>query len=142
MTIRRPLTLTIAFASVGVMLQACAPTPSGPSVRLFHSDFQGIAKTCATPKADMIPGKAVDVSMRVSSDAGWCGLTVNNGSRPFDTELLTARPAHGKIYAHIVGNDTRIDYTPDAGFVGTDTFTVKLLPGNAVVNVAVTAVAH
>ncbi len=142
MTIRRPLTLTIAFASVGVLLQACAHAPAGPSVRLFNSDFQGIAKTCVTSKAAPAPGKTVEATMQAGSDAGWCGLTVNNDGRPFDTQLLTARPAHGKIYAHMVGNDTRIDYTPETGFVGPDSFTVKLLPGDAIVHVAVTTVAR
>jgi len=142
MSIRRPLTLTIAFASVGVLLQACAHQPAGPSVRLFNSDFQGIARTCVAPKPATIPGKTVEATMQVGSDAGWCGLTVNNDGHPFDTELLTARPAHGKIYAHMVGNDTRIDYTPETGFVGADSFTMKLLPGDAAVHVTVTDVAH
>ena len=142
MTIRRHTTLFLAFATMGALLQACAPRASGPQTRLFASDFQGVARTCATPKPTPISGKTIEASMRVGSDNGWCGLTVNNGGRPFATELLTARPAHGKIYVHGVGNDTRIDYTPDYGYTGADSFTVQLLPGDASVHVAVTAVAH
>jgi hypothetical protein len=37
---------------------------------------------------------------------------------------------------------TRIDYTPNKGFVGTDAFAVKLIPGDATVRVAVTAAAN
>ena len=42
---------------------------------------------------------------------------------------------------HEVGDNTRIDYTPDRGFSGTDSFAVKLIPGDAKVIVAVTVTA-
>jgi hypothetical protein len=142
MTIRRHTTHILALAAMGALLQGCAPKPSGPAVRLFEADFKSAAKTCQTPKPDTIPGKTIDASMKVSSDGGWCGLSVANGGRPFDAELLTAAPAHGKVYVHRVGNDTRIDYTPEAGFTGADAFTVQLLPNDASVHVGVTAVAH
>ena len=142
MTIHRHTTQILALAAMGALLQGCAPTPSGPPARLFEADFKGAAKTCQTPKPDTIPGKTIDASMKVGSDGGWCGLQVTHGGRPFDAELLTVRPEHGKVYVHRVGNDTRIDYTPDAGFIGADAFTVQLLPGDASVHVVVTAVAH
>ena len=47
-------------------------------------------------------------------------------------------PSHGRVFAHHVGNNTRIDYTPDPGFVGTDSFAVRLIPGNAVFEAALT----
>lgn len=142
MKIRRHSTPILAFVALGALLQACAPRPSGPSVRLYEADFKGGAKTCQTPKPEAIPGKTVDASMKVGSDGGWCGLVMNNGGHPFATELLTARPEHGKVYVHSVGNDTRIDYTPDVGFVGSDSFTVQLLPGDDSVHVLVTDIAH
>ena len=142
MTIRRHTTLILALASVGALLQACAPRPSGPAVRRYASDFKGVAKTCDAPKVSPALGKTVEATMKVGSDGGWCGLLVNNGGRAFDTQLLTARPEHGKVFVHGVGNDTRIDYTPDAGFVGADSFTVQLLPGEDSVHITVSAVAH
>lgn len=142
MTIPGHLTPILALAAIAALLQACAPRPSGPQARLYEADFKGAAKTCQTPKPATIPGKTIDASMQVGSDGGWCGLSVNNGDRPFDAELLTAAPAHGKVYVHKVGNDTRIDYTPVAGFTGPDSFTVQLLPTDATVHVGVTAVAH
>ena len=42
-----------------------------------------------------------------------------------------------QVYIHPVGNATRIDYTPDARFSGSDTFVVKLLPGSPVLRVSV-----
>jgi hypothetical protein len=40
-----------------------------------------------------------------------------------------------------VGDETRIDYTPDRRFAGSDAFTVKLIPGDATIKVAVTVTA-
>ena len=51
--------------------------------------------------------------MKLGNDGGWCAITVNNGGRPFDAGLLAAAPAHGKVLVHTVGNNTRIDYTPE-----------------------------
>ncbi len=42
---------------------------------------------------------------------------------------------------HEVGDDTRIDYTPDRRFTGSDSFTVKLIPGEERLKVAVTVTA-
>ena len=39
---------------------------------------------------------------------------------------------------HTVGNDTRIDYTPAARYAGADAFTVRLLPGDAMIRVTAT----
>ena len=46
------------------------------------------------------------------------------------------------VYIHPVGDDTRIDYTPDLGFSGIDSFVVRLLPGNPVLRVNVTVAPH
>ena len=51
-------------------------------------------------------------------------------------------PTHGSVLIHEVGDNTRIDYTPDRGFTGTDSFAVQLIPGDAKVNVAVMVTAH
>jgi hypothetical protein len=83
-------------------------------------------------------GQTVQAQMQVVNDGGWCGMTVNRNGVPYDSYMLATRPNHGTVYAHRVGNNTRIDYTPDAGFAGTDSFAVTLIPGNAVVGVGVT----
>ncbi len=76
--------------------------------------------------------------MQVSNEGGWCGITANRGGAAFDSYLLDVRPVHGRVFAHRVGGNTRIDYTPDRGFVGTDQFAVRLIPGNGVIQGAVT----
>ncbi len=143
MTILRHTTLFLALATTGALLQGCGPAkPGAPAPRLFEADMKGGAKTCETAKPAPVGGKTIEASMKVGSDGGWCGLPVRDGDKPFDAGLLIVRPGHGKILVHRVGNDTRIDYTPEFGFTGADTFTVQLLPGGTEVRVGVTAVAH
>ena len=130
----------LAIAAIALLLQACAPKPPpAPGPRMFAADMTGAAKSCTVPPVTPVAGKMLDVAMRVANDGGWCAVTVNNNGRPYDAGLLDAQPKHGKVLIHTVGNDTRIDYTPDPRFAGADTFTVRLLPGGAVIRVAVAA---
>lgn len=65
-------------------------------------------------------------------------MILTHGQQPYDSYLMVTRPAHGRVFAHRVGNNTRIDYTPDAGFTGADSYAIRLIPGNAVVEATVT----
>lgn len=142
MTIPPNTTPLLALAMAGALLQGCAnkagPLSSGP--RVYAMDMNGGARTCEVTKPALAAGKVADATMKVGNDGGWCGLPVRNGGKPYDAGLLAVRAAHGKVFVHSVGSDTRIDYTPDSGFTGTDSFTVQLLPGEAGVRVAVTTV--
>ena len=42
--------------------------------------------------------------------------------KPYSAGLLIAEPMHGKVLIHSVGDNTRIDYTPDVRFAGADSF--------------------
>jgi hypothetical protein len=132
-----------ALAVTAALLPGCSaekpPAPHAPQARTYAVDQTGAAKSCTAPRPTLTAGKPSDVAMAVTNDGGWCGLAVAQaGPKPFGAGLLTTRPAHGKVYVHTVGDDTRIDYTPDIGFAGTDGFTVQLVPGDASVRVAVT----
>ena len=122
------------------MLQGCAekPAPQGPQPRLFSTDFQGAAKSCTAPKPTLTPGKEAAATLKVGNEGGWCAISVSNDGAPYAAGLLTRSPEHGDVYIHPVGNDTRIDYTPDRGYRGSDAFVVKLLPGSPSLSVAVT----
>ena len=126
-------------------LQGCsdnASTSTAPQLPVYAADVAGGAKMCEAKAPSLVPNQAVDAGMKVVNDGGWCGISVHQeGSKPFDSELLTARPAHGTVTVHPVGSNTRIDYVPDRGFTGTDSFAVKLLPGSSVVQVAVSVTA-
>ncbi len=124
----------------GLVLQACGgPAAPASSTRLFATDFAGAARSCSAPKPELKEGETAAVTMTVGNDGGWCAITVAQpNGRPFDAGLLTDRPGHGKVFIHEVGNDTRIDYTPDRGFHGSDSFTATLIPGNPRMKVDVT----
>lgn len=136
--------LGYAALAGGLALAACSSTPNNiapvPSkLRVFAADVTGSTKTCEAPKPSPVPGQTTEVSIKQLNDGGWCAFLIHqDGPKPYDAGLLTARPAHGTVLIHQVGDDTRIDYTPDAGFAGNDSFAVKLLPGDATLHVAAT----
>ena len=123
-------------AMVGALLQGCAPkAPPAPTARVFATDLEGGTKVCQVPKVAPLPGKDTQVAMKLGNDGGWCGIAVAADGKPYDAGLLIAPPAHGKVLIHTVGDATRIDYTPETQFAGNDAFTVRLLPGGAVLRV-------
>lgn len=131
----------LALASAPVLLQGCAETKQAQpnsTLRIFAADQTGGAKTCQGAKPAVTDGQAVDAAIKLGNDGGWCAVSVDQRGRPFASALLTGRPNHGKVFVHQVGDATRIDYTPFRGFVGADSFAVKLIPGDGVVRVAVT----
>ena len=128
---------------VAVALLGCAPQQRPVSqTRLYATDQMGGAKSCSVPKvAAPEAGKEVAVPMTVGNDGGWCAISVDDNGHPFTAGLLSARPTHGRVYVHSVGDATRIDYTPETGYVGPDAFSVHLLPGDGVVSGTVTVTA-
>ena len=127
-----------ALALTAMLVQACdQPATTASSTRLYAIDQAGGAKTCNSPSAQPAGGQTTDVAMTVTNDGGWCGLSVTQSGKPYSASVLTARPKNGKVYVHTVGDRPRVDYTPDRGFAGNDSFTVKLVPGDAVVRVNV-----
>jgi hypothetical protein len=128
----------LTLAATAMLLQACAEKPaSAPAVRLFAADVIGGAKNCVVPKVTPAAGQEAEVAVKVGNDGGWCGMTISTGGKPYAAGLLETAPAHGKVQIHTVGNDTRIDYTPERGFTGSDAFRVKLIPGDAVIRASV-----
>jgi hypothetical protein len=123
------------------VLAGCAkpPPPVVSTTRVYAVDQQGAAKTCKVSDVAAAPGKQVPVEMAVGNDGGWCALSLSAPDHsPYGAGLLTDRAAHGTVYIHTVGDDTRIDYTPDHGYAGTDKFTVTLLPGEVALAFSVT----
>jgi hypothetical protein len=131
-----------AFVITGLLLAGCSHDSGGAAgskLRVYAADLAGAAKLCDVPKVDPLAGGGSEAPIKMSNDGGWCAIRVHqDGPKPFDAGLLTTRPNHGDVLIHEVGDDTRIDYTPDRGFAGKDAFVVKLLPGNAIIQVGVT----
>ncbi|HEX4173842.1 MAG TPA: hypothetical protein VHY82_15345 [Acetobacteraceae bacterium] len=128
----------LALAATALLLQACTerpPAATGP--RVFQADLVGAAKSCTVPKVTPTAGQETPVEIKMGNDGGWCAITVNDAGKPFDAGLLLTEPAHGKVYIHTVGDETRIDYTPEPRFAGSDAFAVRLIPGGAVLRASV-----
>jgi hypothetical protein len=131
----------IALIVAGGLLQGCAEerAVTGPHARVYAADVAGGARACTAPDPATTDGKTLEANMTVGNDGGWCGVKVHQpGPKPYDAGLLTGRAAHGEVVIHEVGDDTRLDYTPDRGYAGPDSFTVKLVPGGSIVRVNVT----
>lgn len=131
------------LAATGLVLQGCAPqqaaAPAPEGARQYAVDQQGGARVCTVPKAPALAdGKETPIAMAVGNDGGWCAISVGHDGGPYSVGLLVGRPAHGQVYIHTVGDNTRIDYTPNTGYVGPDSFTARLIPGNPTVRVTVT----
>ncbi len=122
------------------LLQACAPkVDTGSRLRVYAVDLAGGARTCSVPRITPAAGQTTEAAIKLVNDGGWCGLPLYQpGPKPYDVGLLTARPEHGSVLIHEVGDETRIDYTPDRRFAGSDSFSVRLLPGNETIHVAAT----
>jgi hypothetical protein len=127
----------LGLAATALLASGCAPQVAGWN-GIYNADVTGGAKACTAPVAFPQDGQGVAEQVQVVNDGGWCGINASRGGLPFDSYLLIARPSHGNVFAHRVGANTRIDYTPDKGFAGTDSFAVRLLPGGATIQAAVT----
>ena len=121
----------LAAAAGLVGLQACAPQQQqaaalGP--RLYAVDVQGRSALCDVPqKVSLAAGRPTEAAMTMDNDGGWCGIVTDRAG----PGLVVAKPANGHLNVRKVGATTRVDYIPDRGFVGTDSFAVKLLPDQA-----------
>jgi hypothetical protein len=103
---------------------------------VYQTDTVGKAASCTVSPVTVTDNHPSAVTM-TTGGGGWCGINVRHDGEPFAAGLLTQEAHNGKVYIHSVGDDTRIDYTPRPGSVGPDSFAVQLIPGNAVIQVAV-----
>ncbi|MBK1659241.1 hypothetical protein E2C05_09850 [Paracraurococcus ruber] len=135
--IRRAIVATGALAALaGCQQPQQAAGPAG--ARVYYADTQGAASVCEAPRSvALAAGQQAEAAMTVKNDGGWCGITVALSGKPYDAGLLVGRPEHGRVHVRKVGDATRVDYIPDAGFGGEDRFTVRFLPGNPALRVMV-----
>ena len=132
----------LACMAAGAVLEGCAEkVAQGPRSRVFAADVSGRAKNCTVSKVDVRDGQETPATVQVGNDGGWCAITVDRRGKPYDSGLLITRPAHGTVVIHPVGDDTRIDYTPARGYTGSDSFAVRLIPGDGSIRASVTVTA-
>lgn len=140
MNLRLNFVLPVALAAVVAGCAPQAPRPAASVNRVYATDLSGGARVCTVPQSvNLVAGQPTDVTMAVGNDGGWCGIVVSQpGPRPFAAGLVTTRPQHGRLHVRRVGDYTRVDYIPNAGYRGTDAFAVRLMPGGSVLRVAAT----
>ena len=129
------------FLPALLLLAGCA-TPAQQAARnrspVYAADLSGKAASCTAPEQKLTDGKPSTVAM-ATGGGGWCGILVTRDGKPLDAGLLTQKPRNGAVYVHLVGDDTRVDYTPRPGAVGADSFAVKFIPGDETMQVMVNA---
>lgn len=134
---RIPFRALAAVVGLAGLQVACAPQQqaAAPGPRIFAVDVQGRSALCDVPNGvSLAAGKPTEAALVMDNDGGWCGIRTDKAG----PGLVTAKPAHGRLHVRKVGATTRVDYIPDRGFVGTDSFTVKLLPDQSELKVAAT----
>ena len=120
-------TKLIAAAAAVLALSGCARTPPpAPAVDLQN---EGMAKTCTPSAVDLAAPAPATIAL---TNDGWCGLvTAEKEGQPFKYGLVKARPEHGRVYIRPVNGQTRVEYTANPGFAGSDRFAVALVPNAA-----------
>lgn len=117
----------IAIAVTAVAVTGCAATQvQAPSPK---EDLNvGIAKTCTPTSVDLSAANATSATITMTND-GWCALRLKQkDGQPYLLGLVKSNPTHGRILIQKIGGETRIEYTADDRYVGTDKFTVALRP--------------
>ncbi len=131
----------LALAAV-LLLAGCA-NKQGASTQGLDQRNEGIAKTCTPSVPELNASASASATITMTND-GWCAVrTSERDGKPYQLGPLKSRPEHGRVLIQPVNAETRIEYTPDPRFVGTDRFNVALrsrTPGtpDATVQVAVT----
>ena len=115
----------LAPLAAALALSACANTKP-PVLAAEDPRNDGIATTCTPTNPDMKTPGPYTGTITMAND-GWCGVfAVERDGKPFSLGLVRNRPEHGRVFIQKVANATRVEYTPNAGYVGSDAFTVAL----------------
>ena len=113
----------IATLAAAIALSGCA-AKAPPAAQAVDLQNEGIAKTCTPSAVDLAPPSTATIAM---TNDGWCSVvTAEKDGQPFKFGLVKTRPAHGRVYIQPVNGQTRVEYTANAGYVGSDSFTVAL----------------
>ncbi len=136
--------------AIGVLVAGCqppaAPPPAAPPPLPPHAGPPPAA-VCQVAPFSVPDGGTTNVSLTVSNEGGYCAakLTAANGN-PFDAPLVPVLPLHGTPRVIKYNGQTSVEYTPNAGYTGHDSFVVKLIlrgkPGYTTLNMSVTVQGH
>ena len=116
---------------LALLLQGCekppAPVAEAPVALPPHLGPPPAAQ-CTVAPFHVADGGTATVAMTISNDGGFCAasLVAGNG-HPFDAPLVPVRPLHGDETVVRYNGKTSIEYAATPGYVGHDSFTVRLI---------------
>ncbi len=128
------------------VLQGCAkpaaPPPPEPPPPLPPHAGPPAAQQCSVTPFSVKDGGSADVVMTLSSEGGYCAATlVSEEDAPFSAGLVTVTPLHGIPRVVRYNGKTSVEFAPQPGFVGHDSFIVRLIvrgkPGYTTLNMSV-----
>jgi hypothetical protein len=134
--------LGIAVTVAGCQTPAPPPPPAPPAPLPYHIGPPPAA-SCTVVPFKVADGGTTDVAMAVGNDGGYCATTLTADSgKPFDVGLVPVVPDHGTPRVVRYNGKTSVEYTPDPGYTGHDSFVVHLLvhgkTNHTTLNVSVT----
>lgn len=122
---------TLVFLFIAVSLASCAPPPKPPPPPpppLPPHLGPPPAAACNVAPFEVADGGSAKIAMSVSNEGGYCAATLTAASgKPFDAPLLHQPPHHGSARVVKYNGRTSVEYTPVAGYAGTDSFEVRLI---------------
>ncbi len=133
---------------LGAALVGCAkpeaPPPAPPPTALPPHAGPPPAAQCSVNPFSVRDGGTANVVMSVSNEGGYCAATLTTeGGVPFAAPLVPVAPLHGIPRVVRYNGKTSVEYAPQPGFVGHDSFIVKLIvrgkPGYTTLNMSVNA---
>jgi hypothetical protein len=128
---------------LATLVAGCAPkeAPPAPEPTVLPPHFgPPPAATCKAPEVQLKEGGTTAATITLVNDGGYCALTLTAPSGgPYDAGLEPVPPRHGRAVIIRYNGHTSVEYTPDRGFAGTDSFTARLIvrgrPGYTTLNV-------
>jgi hypothetical protein len=99
------------------------------------------ARACTVAPFQVTDGGTAAVSMTLSNEGGYCAATLTAASgKPYDAPLVPTLPLHGTPRVIKYNGHTSVEYIPNVGYVGHDSFVVHLevrgKPGYTTLNVS------
>ncbi len=139
--------ICLSFLAVSTGLSACAvqaPSPVTSTVpaaemappisgSVPEMSAEARATTCGSPfrVGRHRAGAGAPMAMTISNDGGWCAHRLTHNGYAFTGGNVVQQPQHGQARIRHLVNRSVIEYRSTPGYVGSDSFSVTMLPGNS-----------
>lgn len=140
--------IRLSLLAVSTGLSACAVQAPSPMSSAIPA-----AEVAPPPISDGVPGVSADaraticgspfrvgrhragagaaMAMTISNDGGWCARRLTHNGYAFTGGNVVQQPQHGQARIRHLVNRSVIEYRSTPGYVGSDNFSVTMIPGNS-----------